>query len=46
VARTEQRGLATQDVGRLVTGPGSLLDTNPADDGLAGRMVWLEAAAE
>ena len=33
-------------VGRVVTGLRSLLVANPADDGLAGRVVWFEAAAE
>lgn len=35
-----------RDVGRLVTSLRSLLVANPADDGLAGRVVWLEAAPE
>jgi predicted nuclease of predicted toxin-antitoxin system len=35
-----------RDMGRLVTGLRSVLVANPADDGLAGRVVWLELAAE
>ena len=35
-----------RDVGRLVTDLQLLLVANPEDDALAGRIVWLEAAAE
>lgn len=31
-----------REVGRLVASLGSMLAANPADDALAGRMIWLE----
>ena len=35
-----------RDIGRLVASLGSMLAAAPADDALAGRIVWLAADAE
>jgi len=36
----------TRDIGRLVASLGSMLAAAPADDALAGRVVWLPVEAE